>query len=320
MKTSVALCTYNGEKFLNKQIDSILKQTLPVDEIIVCDDGSTDATVSILESYKNLYPDLFHIYLNKINLNTVKNFEKAITLCNNEIIFLCDQDDIWQETKAEKVVNVFKSKDDVVTVFTNAFIIDENDQVLDILTLWDAIDLVKNKGYKFDFYNILNLVDNFCTGATMAIRKDLKKSILPFPIIKNFYHDGWIAKVAALQNGLIFLDEKITCYRQHSLQQVGSVFYEKTEKDIEFITSYFSIESRNPTFKNYKNLLKRFFIAYQNNLSLLSQFPENSVFFNNNLLEIKKRFCIKKKEMRTRYPIKSVFLEISDWVLGKRKM
>ena len=77
MTTSVALCTFNGEKFLKEQLDSILNQTVTIDEIIVCDDGSTDATISILNSYKEKFPEIFNIYINEENLRSVKNFEKG---------------------------------------------------------------------------------------------------------------------------------------------------------------------------------------------------------------------------------------------------
>ena len=91
MKTSVALCTYNGEKYLREQLDSILNQTSAVDEIIVCDDRSTDNTVCILEEYQSKFPNLFFIYINEANLNSTKNFQKALNLCQNEVVFLSDQ-------------------------------------------------------------------------------------------------------------------------------------------------------------------------------------------------------------------------------------
>jgi glycosyltransferase involved in cell wall biosynthesis len=92
---SVAICTYNGEKFLKQQLDSILLQTVCVNEIIICDDISTDSTIEILEAYQNKYPSLIKIFRNEKTLMTVKNFEKAITLTTGDIIFLADQDDIW---------------------------------------------------------------------------------------------------------------------------------------------------------------------------------------------------------------------------------
>ena len=131
MKTSVALCTYNGEKFLKEQLDSILNQTVKVDEIVVCDDGSTDATVSILNSYKEAFPSIFRVYQNEKNLRSVKNFEKAISLCENEIIFLCDQDDVWKPEKVSVFLEKFRENTDVDVFASNAEIVDENDSVID---------------------------------------------------------------------------------------------------------------------------------------------------------------------------------------------
>jgi glycosyltransferase involved in cell wall biosynthesis len=95
MKVSIALCTYNGEQYICNQLNSILNQSFPVNEIIVCDDASTDATIQILEDYKARFPGVITIYKNSINKGTIRNFENAITLTRGEIIFLSDQDDIW---------------------------------------------------------------------------------------------------------------------------------------------------------------------------------------------------------------------------------
>ena len=106
MKISVAICTFNGEKFLQEQINSILEQTLKVDEIVICDDCSTDNTWDILKDYKTNNPSLFQIHRNEINLKSNKNFEKAIGLCTGCYIFLSDQDDIWKNDKVEKTLAV----------------------------------------------------------------------------------------------------------------------------------------------------------------------------------------------------------------------
>ena len=90
---SVAMTTYNGEKYIRKQIESILNQSMKVDEIIVCDDGSTDKTVEILKEYP------VTVYQNENNLGYRLNFKKAMSLCTHEYTFLCDQDDIWEKKK-----------------------------------------------------------------------------------------------------------------------------------------------------------------------------------------------------------------------------
>lgn len=320
MKTSVAMCTYNGEKFLKKQLDSILNQSHLINEIIICDDGSIDSTVSILNQYKEKHPDIFKIFINEENLKSVKNFEKAISLCENDIIFLCDQDDIWVEDKVQKMITVFNKKKEISVICTNGYVIDEDDKELDVLTLWDFPKFVIENGYRFDYFNILNLNDNFCTGATMAFRKELKKYIFPIPNIENVHHDGWIGLVATLQNKLFFLDEKLIYYRKHPSQQVGNVFFENTEKARKNITSYMSIDKEIKTFKDYKKFLKRFPEAYHRNILLSKDLPIQNVFFKENANEIKRRFESNYNEMRTAFPLKSFFLKITDLLSGKRRI
>ena len=99
---SVAMATYNGEKFIREQLDSILAQTITDWELIVCDDVSTDSTIAILEEYANK-DGRIQIHKNKVNLGFKRNFEKAISLCSGDYIALCDQDDIWKHDKVEKM-------------------------------------------------------------------------------------------------------------------------------------------------------------------------------------------------------------------------
>ena len=90
MKVSVAMCTYNGHQYIKEQLLSILEQTIPIDEIIICDDGSKDATIQIIIEYMNAYPGVIKLIKNSQNLGYTKNFEKAICLCSGDIIFLAD--------------------------------------------------------------------------------------------------------------------------------------------------------------------------------------------------------------------------------------
>ena len=107
MKTSVALCTYNGQSFLSEQLNSILNQTHPVDEIIICDDCSTDQTIEIIKYFKDKFPNLIQLFENENSLGTIKNFEKAISLTKGDLIFLSDQDDIWFSSKVNEMVTFF---------------------------------------------------------------------------------------------------------------------------------------------------------------------------------------------------------------------
>ena len=131
MKTSVALCSYNGATFIKKQIDSILNQKyFKIDEIVVCDDNSTDDTLKIINNFEQIYPGVFSIHKNEINLGSTKNFEKALKLCTGDFIFLADQDDIWKDNKVQKILAVFDKNPEAEGVFSNADMIDKDDNVI----------------------------------------------------------------------------------------------------------------------------------------------------------------------------------------------
>ena len=226
MKTSVALCTFNGEKYLRKQLDSILEQTVAVDEIVVCDDLSTDATLSILNQYKETFPNIFKIHANEKNLRSVKNFEKAISLCENEIVFLCDQDDMWIPEKVEVILNQFKISPELQVIATNAFIINDDEDMLNVSTIYDIPSKTTKEMKKILFFH-----QNFCTGATMAVRKEFADDLMPFPPENLYHHDEWIALKASLKNQLLFLNDRLIKYRIHQNQLVGGVIF--SEQDLQ---------------------------------------------------------------------------------------
>ena len=226
MKTSVALCTFNGEKYLRKQLDSILEQTVAVDEIVVCDDLSTDATLSILNQYKETFPNIFKIHANEKNLRSVKNFEKAISLCENEIVFLCDQDDMWVPEKVEVILNQFKISPELQVIATNAFIINDDEDMLNVSTIYDIPSKTTKEMKKILFFH-----QNFCTGATMAVRKEFADDLMPFPPENLYHHDEWIALKASLKNQLLFLNDRLIKYRIHQNQLVGGVIF--SEQDLQ---------------------------------------------------------------------------------------
>lgn len=121
MKISVVMTTYNGEKYLKTQIESILNQVLLPDEIIICDDKSTDNTFKILKDYQNIEKPKFIISQNILNIGYIRNFEQALKKCTGEVVFLCDQDDFWHSDKIEKMIT-FDSEYSLV--HTDAVLID----------------------------------------------------------------------------------------------------------------------------------------------------------------------------------------------------
>lgn len=221
---SVALCTYNGENFLRDQLDSVARQTLLPDELVACDDCSDDDTLAILNKFRGSAPFPVHINRNEKNLGSSKNFEKAIRLCNGDIIALCDQDDVWKPHKLERLADVLKNNDGAGYVFSDAEVVDENLRHLG-RSLWESIGFqgdLKNRFVKGAQFRCL-IETHIVTGSTMAFRARTGRLAIPFPEEGNWIHDAWIAMVSsAVGYPGIALDETLVLYRQHSAQQLGA--------------------------------------------------------------------------------------------------
>lgn len=208
---SIALCTYNGEKHLEKQLDSLVNQTYRPIEIVAVDDRSSDRTLDILKSYAEKYSFL-KVIQNDENLGFVKNFEKAILQCSGDYIAMSDQDDIWLETKIETLYN---QVDDYIMVYHNSVFIDEHDNVIGEKKLYDHFG-------NHDFSsNIPFLTANCIPGHTTMFRKELVPHLLPFH--KDFYHDWWIAFVAVTIGKIKAIPDVLVKYRQHELSVTDSL-------------------------------------------------------------------------------------------------
>ncbi len=205
---SIAMATYNGDKYIKEQIDSILNQTIQDFEIVICDDCSTDGTVRILHEYaKN--DKRFHIYQNEDNLGFKKNFEKAITLCKGEYIALSDQDDIWMPNHLELLKNAIKGK---VLSCGNADLIDKDGNSMGT-TFWEqeAFDYIPSSD--LDKAMSITLFRSPYQGAAMMIRSDLLQYALPIPPSMT-YHDSWFAHIACFCGGIKCVKKSILKYRR----------------------------------------------------------------------------------------------------------
>jgi len=224
MKCSVALCAYNGERFLNQQIESILSQTLPLDEIIICDDKSTDGTVALINNFLKQYPDKIKFVQNAENVGAIKSFERCIKECSGDIVFLSDQDDVWHEDKVARMLSVFKKDPKALLVFSDGDLIDENGNGLSG-TLWSKWNFTSELQKEWQNNNIaftyLIKNHNKITGATVAFRKELKGVIFPFELPATMWHDTWLGIIAAGNGGLRFITEPLIHYRVHNNQQIG---------------------------------------------------------------------------------------------------
>ena len=205
---SVAMATYNGERFIKEQIDSILRQSIQNIEIVICDDCSTDNTWEILQQYaKN--DSRFRIYKNGTNLGFCKNFEKVISLCHGSNIALSDQDDVWMDDHIELLLKGLGNK---VMSCGNALLIDEKGISLDItwremeqLDYIPADDLKKLKSILF--------FRNPYQGASMLFKRELLLPSLPFPN-GTLFHDRWLAIVACLAGGINYVNAIVLHYRR----------------------------------------------------------------------------------------------------------
>lgn len=216
MKTSVAICTYNGEKYIAEQLNSIIHQTRKVDEIIVCDDRSSDNTVSIAEEILSKSGIDYKVIVNEETLRVVRNFEKAFSLCSGDVIFSSDQDDIWKPNKVERIMYYFESNENLNMVATNADLIDGENNIMNLNLRESVVFDVKHEEYDM----LDNLLNRCCiTGATMAIKKSFSDTY--FKVSKYLLHDGWLALIAAATDSLLYLDENLISYRLHGNNVCG---------------------------------------------------------------------------------------------------
>lgn len=222
MKVSIALCTYNGEKFLLEQLESFLRQTRLPDELVVCDDRSTDASIKLIEEFSNIASFPLRIHVNEKNLGSTKNFEKAISLCTGDVIFLSDQDDVWLPEKIQTIEAEFEQDNNLGMVFTNAELVDEGLESLGH-TLWDFSFPKDNqlRATNGKLFEVL-LGHNVVTGGTIAFRSCYRDQFSPIPTdIPYVIHDAWIALVITANAEVRMLSESLIKYRQHSNQQLG---------------------------------------------------------------------------------------------------
>ena len=198
-KKSVSICmaTYNGEKYILQQLKSILKSN-KISEIIISDDNSTDNTVSIINGIKDQRINL----INGPQKGIIKNFENAIKNSSGDIVFLSDQDDVWLESKVDKMLEELQHFD---LVCSDCFVTNEKLGIVN----QSFFELNQSRaGIK------KNLIKNSYLGCCMAFKRVIIKDILPFPE-RIGMHDWWIGLVAELNYKTSFLDEKLIYFRRH---------------------------------------------------------------------------------------------------------
>ncbi len=203
-RISVCMATHNGERFIEAQLASILAQLAPSDELIVSDDGSTDATVAIVRSHAD--PRLRLLTGNCFS-SPVLNFENALTYASGDIIALSDQDDVWLPNKVAVIRELFSSKPQpVYLTVLDAEVIDASGNLL----FPSLLGRLRRAGPGL----LKNIVDNSYIGCSMAFSRQLLEIALPFPP-RIPMHDMWLGLVAELFGATAFVPVKTMQYRKH---------------------------------------------------------------------------------------------------------
>lgn len=221
MKISVAMCTYNGSRYLEQQLRSIAEQTRQPFELIVCDDGSKDETEETVLAFRNSVGFSVHFRRNPVNLGSTKNFEQAMGLCTGDVIAFCDQDDVWFPEKLARMSEVLESKAELAGVFSNARLINDNGEFLPE-DLWHMMRFTDERHKRFldkAQAPYVLIESDTVTGATFMIRSSFVPCVLP--ISTDWIHDGWIAIILTSVAQVLPLSDPLMSYRLHATQQVG---------------------------------------------------------------------------------------------------
>lgn len=215
------MTTYNAGPWLAGQLESFVRQRLRPDQLVICDDGSTDGTIDALHRFAQKAPFEVQVVCNPTNLTTTPNFEQAVSLCEGEFIFFADQDDVWHEDKIETLVGVLEADPEAGAVFSNGRVVDENLKPLGY-TLWDSLWFRPNERAELQAGREASVFVRHvvAAGTTLAFRGAYKDVFLPFPDLHDC-HDAWVtfsicgvAKVRIVERDLIE-------YRLHGQNQFG---------------------------------------------------------------------------------------------------
>jgi glycosyltransferase involved in cell wall biosynthesis len=219
LKVSVALATYNGERFLPQQLASIQQQTRLPDEVVVCDDRSNDRTVEIIREFAASVAYPVRIFENRQNLGSAANFEHAIRRCEGDLIALSDQDDIWYPIRLERSEQELAAHPPASLVFSDGDIVDDQNQLVGtrLLTNFGFTGETRRRLLTGD-YTVL-AKNRFVTGATVMFRSRIREHCLP--VGAGWVHDEWIVALTAAVAEVRPIEIPLIRYRSHPAQQIG---------------------------------------------------------------------------------------------------
>ena len=217
-KIDILMATYNGEKYIRQQLDSILSQTYNEFNLIISDDASSDNTVGILKEYENK-DSRIKVFKQEKNLGVVENFEFLLKQVTTDFFMLADQDDIWEENKIETSINKLREENSDL-VYTDLKVVDENlNEICD--SYWKLKGFDK-KVFKYNNFESLYL-NNYITGCTIVCKSKWIDEILPLPKTSKYViHDYWISLIISMNGKISYIQNATVNYRQHLQNSIGS--------------------------------------------------------------------------------------------------
>jgi glycosyltransferase involved in cell wall biosynthesis len=299
---SIVLCTYNGEQYIRQQLDSLLQQTYPHLEFIVCDDASTDGTAQLLREYAAT-DSRIRLQLQAQNVGHARNFAQATLLAAGEFIAFSDQDDVWLP---EKITRLYQAIGHHSMAYSNSVLVNEQ-----------GTDLGKKLS---DYRKLQSFVDsrsfvyqNAVSGHTMLVHRGLLATALPLPA--EAFHDWWFAIQAANDKGGVYVDECLTLYRQHErtvtknivVKKSGSRTRERRFADYRKIRDWIQVFRDNPAEK-HRDFFHRFYDLYTTKEKGAFSWP---LFF----------FLLRYRRVLFKFSVKSplsICLEIRKLARGER--
>lgn len=202
MRISIAMATYNGAQHLQEQLDSFCSQTRQPDELVVCDDGSSDATLDIVERFRQKAPFDLRLHRNATNLGFTKNFEKALSNCSGDVIVLSDQDDVWFPNKLDVLEKSFLANPEKFVVVHDGQLVDEH-------LVWHGATKLGQ------ILAGIGSANSLVMGALTAIRQEFLSYALPIPdgVVG---HDVWLHNIAQLLDTRLVINQPLQSIRRHT--------------------------------------------------------------------------------------------------------
>ncbi|WP_443936971.1 glycosyltransferase family 2 protein [Pedobacter sp. MW01-1-1] len=287
---SIALCTYNGERYLSEQLKSILSQDYPFLEIVIVDDASKDGTQNILKSFKERFPQI-KLHFNESNLGFNSNFNKAMSLCSGDFISIADQDDIWLPNKISKMITNIGS--DLLLYHDSEYIDKKGGKTGKSTSSHHRFV----KGYCAE--NLLYF--NCVSGHTVLLRRELLDITPPFD--NNLYYDWILAYTAACTGRLNFIIDKLVLHRKHPESSTGKDKTDAKKKRIQDLTFFLN----HPlTSISDKKIISSLLVCYKE----LNTKKFSFNLFCKLMINMRTLFFIRKKSLVAR--IKLIYRESSQ--------